>query len=185
MTRNIIINPSFATGNSLMLDPITTWAQMPSIKGKFLYPIVHALTLLSKAGSKRADQLAKMFGVLDVVEAEKKMAEGSMVNVGSLYSKTTGEATELGDMMQGLGLSQKAVEFFTGKKKNPLGGGFPLQVVIAGVTVYNSLFVAIASGIKKCGKVAEPDLLITCRTESGAYFECVFALEELFITHVP
>ena len=119
--RNIIINPSFATGNSLMLDPITTWAQMPSIKGKFLYPIVHALTLLSKAGSKRADQLAKMFGVLDVVEAEKKMAEGSMVNVGSLYSKTTGEATELGDMMQGLGLSQKAVEFFTGKKKNPLG----------------------------------------------------------------
>lgn len=117
MTRQLINNPGFMLGNSLMLDPVTTWAQLPSFKSKIGYPIVHALTMLEKINAPGVARLSKAFGLDTLADVQKKMTKERIYNIGSLYERTTGEETELGDFMKGIGINENALEFFTGKKK--------------------------------------------------------------------
>jgi len=117
MTRQLINNPGFMLGNSLMLDPVTTWAQLPSFKSKIGYPIVHALTMLEKINAPGVARLSKAFGLDTLADVKKKMTKERIYNIGSLYERTTGEETELGDFMKGIGINENALEFFTGKKK--------------------------------------------------------------------
>ncbi len=114
--RQIITNPAFVLGNSLLLDPITTWAQLPSVRSIYGYPIVHVLTMLEKAGSKVAGKIARSFGLEDLNKVQSEMARRKVYNISSLYDKTTGGETQLGSMMEGLGLNENVQEFFTGKK---------------------------------------------------------------------
>jgi len=116
MTRQIILNLAFIAGNSLMLDPITTWAQLPSWQSKLGYPLVHILTLAEKAGSTKAGQLAKYFGIDDLKATQEKMTKNKVYNIGSLYDRLMSGETQLEGIMEGIGLNQNVVEFFTGKK---------------------------------------------------------------------
>lgn len=142
ITTQIITNPSFVASNSMVVDPLTTWAQLPSFKSIYGYPIAHTLTILEAAGSTHAAKLAKAWGLKPLNEARADMTKRNLYNIGSLYDKATSGETQLGEMMDTLGLNQKALEFFKGKTNvvSKAYGAFKTQASKLDNTSKESLF---------------------------------------------
>ena len=117
MEKQLIHNPGFVLGNSLLLDPITTWWQISDLKSSVLYPMVHMLTLAEKMGSSKAGFIAQKLGLKDAVTLNKEMTQNRIYNVGSLADRASGaNETQLAAMLENLGMTKDMIEFFGAPK---------------------------------------------------------------------